>query len=129
MKSGVKICYILSIVFSAILEVVNLIFVVPNYVSSIETLQSLSNGSSVAYNSFYTYYFTIVRLVLATLFILGLIVALICSILFLSKVQDETYYSSKKKNGIYIASIILGIFSFPMILAGLFALIDPERKN
>lgn len=128
MKSGVKICYILSIVFSAILEVVNLIFVVPNYVSSIETLQSLSNGSSVAYNSFYTYYFTIVRLVLATLFILGLIVALICSILFLSKVQDETYYRSKK-NGIYIASIILGIFSFPMILAGLFALIDPERKN
>ncbi len=128
MKSGVKICYILSIVFSAILEVVNLIFVVPNYVSSIETLQNLSNGSSVAYNSFYTYYFTIVRLVLATLFILGLIVALICSILFLSKVQDETYYRSKK-NGIYIASIILGIFSFPMILAGLFALIDPERKN
>ncbi len=128
MKSGVKICYILSIVFSAILEVVNLIFIVPNYVSSIETLQNLSNGSSVAYNSFYTYYFTIVRLVLATLFILGLIVALICSILFLSKVQDETYYRSKK-NGIYIASIILGIFSFPMILAGLFALIDPERKN
>lgn len=128
MKSGVKICYILSIVFSAILEVVNLIFIVPNYVSSIETLQNLSNGSSVAYNSFYTYYFTIVRLVLATLFILGLIVALICSILFLNKVQDETYYRSKK-NGIYIASIILGIFSFPMILAGLFALIDPERKN
>lgn len=128
MKSGVKICYILSIVFSAILEVVNLIFIVPNYVSSIETLQSLSNGSSVAYNSFYTYYFTIVRLVLATLFILGLIVALVCSILFLSKVQDDTYYRSKK-NGIYIASIILGIFSFPMILAGLFALIDPERKN
>ncbi len=128
MKSGVKICYILSIVFSAILEVVNLIFIVPNYVSSIETLQNLSNGSSVAYNSFYTYYFTIVRLVLATLFILGLIVALICSILFLSKVQDDTYYRSKK-NGIYIASIILGIFSFPMILAGLFALIDPERKN
>ncbi len=128
MKSGVKICYILSIVFSAILEVVNLIFIVPNYVSSIETLQNLSNGSSVAYNSFYTYYFTIVRLVLATLFILGLIVALVCSILFLSKVQDDTYYRSKK-NGIYIASIILGIFSFPMILAGLFALIDPERKN
>lgn len=128
MKSGVKICYILSIVFSAILEVVNLIFIVPNYVSSIETLQNLSNGTSVAYHSFYTYYFTIVRLVLATLFILGLIVALICSILFLSKVQDETYYKSKK-NGIYIASIILGIFSFPMILAGLFALIDSERKN
>ncbi len=128
MKSGVKVCYILSIAYSIILEIAVLIFIVPTYASAIETLRRLNDNPAFYSDSFYTYYYTIVRLVLITLFAIGLFVAILLSILYLKKIQDETYYKSKK-NGIYIASIILGIFSFPMLLAGLFALIDSDRKN
>ncbi len=128
MKSGVKVCYILSIAYSIILEIAVLIFIVPTYASAIETLRRLNDNPTFYSDSFYTYYYTIVQLVLITLFAIGLFVAFLLSILYLKKIQDETYYKSKK-NGIYIASIILGIFSFPMLLAGLFALIDSDRKN
>ncbi len=128
MKSSVRVCYILSIAYSAILEIATLIFIVPTYASAIETLRKINAGSTLSYNPFYTYYYTIVRLILFTLFAIGLIIAFICSIHSLNKVQDESYYKSKK-NGIYIASIILGIFSFPMLLAGLFALIDSDRNQ